>query len=378
MSTEKTKEELREASLKLESKEFAKDLPGIIRGLDTVRAGGPNKPTVEISLAEFLTEKYGLTQDEYIKKLGFNSKVSTMQNILSMPDTDYRWIIPEIIRDAIQLGIKDAPFYPTLIAGDQSVNGLSITMPYVNPSDAAPAKVNEAETIPLGQISYGQKTVKIYKIGKGIKISDEVKNYVALDVLGIYFRDFGIQLGFAMDNLAIDCLVNGNKADGSEASGIIGVGSTSAGLTYKDLLKLWIRGSRFGRNFRTMVSGEDMALNLLDLNEFKKRESGTTLARLNLKTQIPSSSDLYIHGGVDENSILFVDPTSAMIKLTAQNLMLESERIVSNQTSAMYASLTTGFSKMFMDASILMDKTVAFDSFPSYFDLDSFKSVNLE
>ena len=69
-----------------------------------------------------------------------------------------------------------------------------------------------------------------------------------------------------------------------------------------------------------------------------------------------------------------------MIKLTAKNLMLESERIVSNQTEAMYASLTTGFSKMFMDASVLMDSEVAFSSagFPDYFNLDSFKNVNLE
>ena len=380
MSTTKTKEEKRAATLALESQKLAADLPGIIKSLDTVRAGSREKPTVEISLAEFLEESYGLTQPEYIKKLGFNSKVDTMQNILSLPDNNYRWIIPEIIRDAIQLGIKDAPFYPTLIAGDQSVAGLSITMPFVNPSDAAPAKVNEAETIPLGQISYGQKTVKIFKIGKGIKISDEVKNYVALDVLGLYFRDFGIQLGFAMDNLAIDCLINGNQADGSEAISAIGVESTSAGLTYKDLLRLWIRGSRFGRTFRTMISGEDMALKLLDLDEFKKRESGTTQARLNLKTQIPSSSDIYIHGGVDEKSLLLVDPSAAMIKLTAKNLMLESERIVSNQTEAMYASLTTGFSKMFMDASVLMDSEVAYSSagFPDYFNLDSFKNVSLE
>ena len=28
----------------------------------------------------------------------------------------------------------------------------------------------------------------------------QVKNYVSIDVLGIYLRDFGIQLGYAMDN----------------------------------------------------------------------------------------------------------------------------------------------------------------------------------
>lgn len=376
--SEKTKEQKREDSLKLSRDQFAGELPQIVRSLDTIRNGDNSQPTVDICLAEFLEEKYGLTQGEYIKRLGFNTKVTTMSNIISMPNTDYRWIIPEIIRDAIQLGIKDAPFYPTLIAGDQSVNGLQVTMPYINPSDAAPAKVNEAETIPLGQVSFGQKQVKIFKIGKGIKITDEVKNYVALDVLGIYFRDFGIQLGYALDNLAITTLLNGNKADGSEAIGTIGVASTSDGLTYKDLLKIWIRGSRFGRNFKTMISGEDMALGMLDLDEFKKRESGSTQARLNLKTQIPASSDLYIHGGVADDSVLMVDPTSALIKLTAKALMLESERIVSNQTEAMYASLTTGFSKMFMDASVLLDSGTAFTSFPTYFDIDTFKNVGLE
>ena len=69
MSTTKTKEEKRAATLALESQKLAADLPGIIKSLDTVRAGSREKPTVEISLAEFLEESYGLTQPEYIKKL---------------------------------------------------------------------------------------------------------------------------------------------------------------------------------------------------------------------------------------------------------------------------------------------------------------------
>ena len=32
-------------------------------------------------------------------------------------------------------------------------------------------------------------------------MTDEVKNYVSIDVLGIYLRDFGIQLGYAMEDV---------------------------------------------------------------------------------------------------------------------------------------------------------------------------------
>ena len=45
-------------------------------------------------------------------------------------------------------------------------------------------KVNEAETIPLGDVSFGQKSVSLFKIGKGFKLTDEVKNYVSINVLG--------------------------------------------------------------------------------------------------------------------------------------------------------------------------------------------------
>ena len=43
----------------------------------------------------------------------------------------------------------------------------------------------------VGDVSFGQKSVSLFKIGKGFKLTDEVRNYVSLDVLGIY-PDVGI------------------------------------------------------------------------------------------------------------------------------------------------------------------------------------------
>ena len=75
-----------------------------------------------------------------------------------------------------------------------------------------------------------------------------------------------------------------------------------------------------------------------------------------------------------------MDPRFALIKLNAQSLMLESERIVSNQTEAVYASLTSGFSKMYNDAAILIDATKEFSThgFPQSMNVDPFLLVNLE
>lgn len=365
---------------KMKAADFIKELPQMVQQLDAFRQGNNNVLPTDISLSEFVSNRYGLDLNDYYEKLGINTKKDTMQNIFSMPDQSIRWLVPEIIRSAIYLGMKEAPFYPNIIASDQSINGLSAIMPFVNPSDAAPAKVNEAETIPLGTVSFGQKTVKLFKIGKGFKITDEVKNYVSLDVMSIFIRDFGVQLGYALDTLALDVAINGNQADGSESAPVIGVYDNAAGIQYKDLLRVWVRASRLGRGFRTMVGGEDQAIHILDLDEFKNRQSGTTTATLNLKTPVPNSADFYIHPGVPENQVLLIDPKAALIKLTARQLTLESERIVSNQTEATYATITTGFSKMYQDAALLLDGSQEFTSagFPDYMNVDPYLTVQIE
>lgn len=372
--------EITETKKNLTKENLLKELPEMGKNLDAIRKGTNTELSADISMAEVVNERYGVSMDQYLSTLGIDTKKDTLQNLFTMPDQSVRWVVPEIIRAAITLGLRQAPFYPNIIAGDQPVNGLQVTMPYINMSDAAPARVNEAETIPLGTISYGQKQVSIFKIGKGIKITDEVKNYVSLDVMGIFLRDFGIQLGYAMDNLAIDTGINGDKIDGSESAPVIGIGTTSEGIQYRDLLRIWIRGSRMGRNFTSMIGGEDEALNILDLPEFKVRSNGTTEATLNLHTPVPNRADFWIHGGIPANQLMLIDKAAGMIKLTAQPLMLESERIVSNQTEAMYASLTTGFSKMYRDAIVMLDSSKAFSSngFPEYMNLDPLMSVNLE
>ena len=369
------------STTKTEDKEkFIQELPGMVMLMDGIRRADNNQLPVEVTLAEVVQEKYGMDREAFLEKIGVNTRISTMQNLFTMPNQNIRWIVPEIIREAITLGMRQAPFYPNIIASDQPIAGLQATMPFINMSDATPSKVNEAETIPLGDVSFGQKTVSLFKIGKGFKLTDEVKNYVSIDVLGIYLRDFGVQLGYALDTLAMDVLLNGNKIDGSESAPVIGVYNTANGITYKDLLHIWVRAARMGRNFTTMIGGEDQAIEMLNLPEFKDRGSGSTAATLDVKSPIPNKASFYIHPGTPDNQLLLIDTAAALIKLTARQLMLESERIVSNQTEAVYATLTTGFSKMYHDASILLasDKEFSTNGFPEFMTVDPYLSVNLD
>ena len=140
-----------------------------VRYLENVRKGMSDRGLAEdASLSDLIMGKYNLSMGDFLTKVGVETNRDTINNLLTVPNQGVKWLVPELIRDAITLGIRQAPIYPTLIASEQSVNALTVIMPQVNMSDAAPAKVNEGETIPLGTVSFGQKQVTLFKLGFSI------------------------------------------------------------------------------------------------------------------------------------------------------------------------------------------------------------------
>lgn len=351
------------------------------------------------SLRKNVDNPLDITFESYVKKkanvasltalfeeLGINPAMDTIENIFTLPDESVRWLVPEIFREALRLGLRKAPIWSDLVAAEQTVKGLTVTAPWFNMSEAQPAYIEQAETIPVGNLSFGQKSVTMRKIGKGVKIPYEVRNFVSINVVSIFLQDFGVRLGQAIDTLLIQTLINGEQANGSESAPVVGIASAGT-LTYADLLKIWVRMSRIGRTPTKIIGGETAALATLNLAEFKTNTLGGTSPAgvpaqngLKLKTPIPSSSDYYIHGAMPANQQLVVDPTAAIIKYNAQPLLVESEKIVSNQTEATYATLTTGFGIVFRDARLVIDTSLAFsgNGFPSYMDVDTAEQVSIQ
>lgn len=362
--------------VKADSK-YAPQLQTIVQTLESTRQD-PQSPT-DISLVEYLQGE-GDTYESFLEDLGVQPNIDTISNLMSTQDVDrnFRWLVPEIILDALRVGLRKAPIYPDFIASEQSVNQTTITIPWIQMSDATPEYIGEGETIPLGGLSMSQKSLKLRKLGKGIKITDEIKQYVSLNVVSIFLQDMGVKLGQGLDKLLINTLINGEQADGSESSPVVGVASTVAGITYADLVRVWVRMSRLSRNVSKMIVGEEMANTLLNLPEFKDKVAGTPVATLNLKTPIPSRADVYIHGAVPDDVLMAVDSSSTIVKYNAQPLMVETERIVSNQTEATYATLTTGFGIIYRDSRVGIDQSLPFASngFPNYMSPDIAEDID--
>jgi hypothetical protein len=340
----------------------------------------------DVSFADVVQDKFNCTLDSFYQDLGIDPAVDTVNNITTMLSEDERWLVPEIFRNALQLGYRRAPIYPSIIAAEEQVKGLTQILPHINMSDATPRLVGEAETIPLGNLSFGKKNFSAFKVGRGIKISYEVLQYSSLNVVSIFLKDFGIKMGHALDVLAIDTLINGEQLDGSESAPVIGVQTVfdplnplTTGSTYMDLLRIWIRLSRMGRTPSVMIGGENMALRTLMFDEFRRYVQGAPMEKLTIKTPIPANTNYFVHGNVPANSEIILDPSSSIIKMNVQPLMVESERIVSNQTEAFYASMTLGFAKLFRESAILVDQSQDFanQGFPAYMNVDALQNVDI-
>lgn len=351
-------------------------LKAAVKKLEAMRRD--TREPIDISLADYAKKAWGTSMASAYKSLGISPTSTTIQNIINMPDQAMRWIIPEIYRDALRLGLRKSPIYPNIISGEQSVSQTSVTMPAINMSEATPHKVGIAETITTGSVSFDQKTVNISKYGRGFKIPYEVVQYVSLNLVSIFLQDFGIKLAMGLDSLMIKTLINGDQANGSDSITTLGV-KTPNTLTYRDLLKIWVRLGRLGRGATNIIAGEDMAIELLELF-YSTRYQGTQRTNVNIKSPIPTSSNVWVHGSVPSNSAIIVDDSSSIIKLNAQPLLVESDKIISNQVQEVYATLTTGFATIFRDARALLDmsKDFATHGFPTWMNPSAHENVTFE
>lgn len=363
------------------------DMQGAVMKLDSLRTGSKDSAPIDIDFPTYAKEAWGFSPsdngspDSFYQALGINPSVHTIDSLFNFQDdvsTGFRWLVPEVIREAIRLGLRRGPIYPSLIAADENVTQPTVTMPKIDKTQATPKKTGEGESIRMGTITFGQRDVKLNKIATGINITDEVTQYVALNTLSIYLQDVGVNLGLALDNEAINVLINGDQADTSMSSATIGVETTSA-FNYIDFLRPWFRMGRLGRMPSIILAGEAAGIDIAEIAEFKALAGKETLKNIRISTPIPSSQDLAIHGAIPANMFMLVNKEAALMKLTSQALKVDSEKIASKQITGTYVSTTVGFSNILRDARLLINNAVLFsgNGFPTWMDVDTAESLNI-
>ncbi len=347
--------------------------------------GTDGKPGKEITLVEF-AQKYAVNEkgekgllngsgqpvgwDDILSDFGIDAVTSTLDNVLSLPGTDAKYLAPEMVRQFILDGMNTSANYIDLIAGSESVDTFHVTAPAIKMDDNTPSELGETESIPTTGFTWSQKTVEMKKVGVGIELSDSLLMAVKLPVLSYWLQRFGVMLGVKLYKEAIACLINGDQTVVADSAAVVGVASSGT-LAFDDFVSLWSRANLIGQNWTTIVTSETMAQTVLKLAEFKPTAGGLGGAVINVNSRnriIPGNLSHLISSDMDDDEILFLDPTKAMIRLSLRGLAVEAERIVQRQISGSYATVYGGWLNISREARIVLDKSIAFsgNGFPSY------------
>lgn len=324
---------------------------------------------LDVTLSSHLAANYpGIGMEKLYQELNINPASATLASILDRPDESVRWLVPEIFRDAIRLGFINSPIHKDFIIREEAAPQPTQIMPYWDMTllPNQPQTIGAGESIPMGVIKFGQKTVRINKAGIGIEITDEAIQYTNISLLSIFLADVGVKLGSTLSKQAIDVLINGEQADGSAAAGVVGT-ETMGTIGFADMVKVFTRGSLRNRKWIRTIGNENMVNTLMNTPAFMERQTnpwGRPQLTLNTKTKTTYEIDVYTHGSVPDGDLIMVDPDVTMVQLTAQPLRVESERIVQRQISGTYATITTGFAIVFGDGRVILTKNENFASQP--------------
>ncbi len=359
--------------------------------LTAARTGGPDKDGKlvggrDVTLAEAAHKRYGFAFEkgkchasELYELMGSDSSRDTIHSYLAgsgstlSEASPQRWLALEVFLEAVRLGLQLTPVYTKLIRAEQSVNNLTVNIPFINAANGIPGLVKEGESFSVGAISYGRKQVNLGKYAHSLDFTDELLQFSTIDLLAFAIEQSGWAYGLGMDSLAIRCLQSGDQADGSASAPTIGAASAGT-IAWDDLDKIQSRMVLLGRSPKIMVTNEDAGRKIRALTEYRGFAADKVLQRLNSNYPLPQELNHLLTPFLPQTSVMFVDAMNALIRLVARGMTIETSRESNKQVNRINISTTFGFANLVRDARFILDSTQTFVAapFPSYVDIQAY------
>ena len=85
--------------------------------VNNLRRGTKEEACIDVSFGEYAQDKLGIAKDDkggfsgLMQFLGLDPSRATIQKLMTMPEfqEDFSWLVPELVRDAVQTGFLQNP-----------------------------------------------------------------------------------------------------------------------------------------------------------------------------------------------------------------------------------------------------------------------------
>jgi len=258
------------------------------------------------------------------------------------------------VREAVLAGIQRKPVYPELIVRDEPINGTAYDLPYVEeePEEEELRSVAEGAAIPESRITHGDRVVRLDKKGRGVLASYEVIRRMSVDMLRVHLQRIGERLGRDLDARLAQVLAQGDNSGGGTAPVIMNT-ATSGAWNYADLVAGFMKLTLEHYFTPThMLADADTAQAILGLEEFRDSTLFDFARSGNLPT--PLGVKLVPMADQPEDTLTILDAGYAAQKLTEQDLLVESDKLIHQQWDRTYLTVVTDFAILYEKARIVI------------------------
>lgn len=304
---------------------------------------------------EHVFRALGTNLDDYCaQEFGVDVRNITVERFFGS-DPNAKWLFPDIVREAVLTGMRRKPVYPDLIIGDEHIGSTAFDVPYVveNEDEEVLRRVAEGGVIPESEINYGQRIVRLDKLGRGILASYEVIRRMSIDMLRVHLQRIGERLGRNLDARLAQVLVEGDSSGAASLPTVLNT-ITAGAWTYEDILNAFMALS-FDNYFTPthILAGPVAGFKLLRLDEF----SDTNLFDLPRTGQFPTPLGMKFVPMRDHpaDKVTVMDAGFAVQKLTEQDLLIESDKLINQQWERTYLTVVTDFAIIYEKARVVLN-----------------------
>ncbi len=310
-------------------------------------------------------QSLGLTHSQYFRALDTNVQDYCAQEFgvdvnritverFFQSDPNAKWLFPDMVREAVITGMRRKPMYPELIIRDESVDGTACDIPYVQESESEEElrSVAEGAAIPESEITYGDRLIRLDKKGRGVIASYEVIRRMSVDMLRVHLERIGERLGRNLDARLAAVLVDGDSSGSATAAATVNT-ATAATWTYDDIVKGFMTLT-LGHYFSPthMLANADLCQTILGLTPFKDAAVFDFAKTGNLPT--PLGAKLVPMVDQPEDKLTILDAGYAVQKLTEQDLLVESDKLINQQWDRTYLTVVTDFAVIYEKARVVV------------------------
>ncbi len=263
-------------------------------------------------------------------------------------------LFPEFINREVRIGMmlgRNECQLEDIVAATQNID--SVTYQSINAELEAVSKgahrVGEMGEFPSISITYGEKSITLYKFGHTIKSSYEVLRRMSIPNLSIHLRLVGKRLAKSKVAEAIYILINGDGNDNAAPVHDVPL------LTYDNIVDFDMQWEDYEAD--VWIGAKAAVAAILKLSEFKDPQAGFTYQR-DGKLISPLGVTLRKSSAVPASNLLGVDRSAALEEVKEQGSNLtEAEKIIDRQFEKVVISEVAGFARIYKEAARIWDYT---------------------